>query len=229
MLDRKLQFWFYPEPTGDVGRDRNARTLQFACLLYAFAFALVAVLDAIARERVELPILVMAVVALVAAAAMNRAGMSAWAARIAILAGLLTAILLVLEARDGFRSHAMLVFPGLLLISMTLLDRKSYMTTAGIVLLAVVALGIAERHGLTGAIPGIRTPTSYDSIFYVDLTLAVFMIGSRIAGDAQKNVFDLRASIDQLSAANLELTKIAEALRESEERNPSCLQKVSSH
>jgi hypothetical protein len=100
MLDRKLQSWFYPEPTGDVGRDRNARTLQFTCLLFAFAIALVAVLDTIARERVELPILVMAVVALVAAAAMNRAGMSAWAARIAILAGLLTAILLVLEARD---------------------------------------------------------------------------------------------------------------------------------
>ena len=217
MLDRKLQFWFYPEPTGDVGRDRNARTLQFACLLYAFAFALVAVLDAIARERVELPILVMAVVALVAAAAMNRAGMSAWAARIAILAGLLTAILLVLEARDGFRSHAMLVFPGLLLISMTLLDRKSYVTTAGIVLLAVAALGIAERHGLTGAIPGIRTPTSYESIFYVDLTLAVFaMIGSRIVSDAQRNVFDLRASVERLSVANLELTKAAEALRRSE-------------
>jgi PAS domain S-box-containing protein len=217
MLDRKLQSWFYPEPTGDVGRDRNARTLQFTCLLFAFAIALVAVLDTIARERVELPILVMAVVALFAAAAMNRAGMSAWAARIAIVAVLLTAILLVLEARDGFRSHAMLVFPGLLLISMTLLDRKSYVTTAGIVLLAVAALGIAERHGLTGAIPGIRTPTSYDSIFYVDLTLAVFaMIGSRIASDAQRNVFDLRASVERLSVANLELTKAAEALRRSE-------------
>ena len=217
MLDRKLQSWFYPEPTGDVGRDRNARTLQFTCLLFAFAIALVAVLDTIARERVELPILVMAVVALVAAAAMNRAGMSAWAARMAIVAVLLTAILLVLEARDGIRSHAMLVFPGLLLISMTLLDRKSYVTTAGIVLLAVAALGIAERHGLTGAIPGIRTPTSYDSIFYVDLTLAVFaMIGSRIASDAQRNVFDLRASVERLSSANLELTKSAEALRRSE-------------
>jgi PAS domain S-box-containing protein len=217
MLDRKLQSWFYPEPTGDVGRDRNARTLQFTCLLFAFAIALVAVLDAIARERVELPILVMAVVALVAAAAMNRAGMSAWPARVSILAVLLTAILLVLEARDGLRSHAMLVFPGLLLISMTLLDRKSYVTTAVIVLLAVAALAIAETHGLTGAIPGIRTPTSYDSIFYVDLTLAVFaMIGSRIASDAQRNVFDLRASVEQLSVANLELTKAAEALRRSE-------------
>ena len=217
MLDRRLQSWFYPKPTGDVGRDRNARTLQFTCLLSAFAIALVAVLDTIARERIELPILVMAVVALVAAAAMNRAGIPAWAARIAIVALLLTAILLVLDARDGFRSHAMLVFPGLLLISMTLLDRKSYVRTAGIVLSAVAALGIAEKHGLTGAIPGIRTPTSYDSIFFVDLTLAVFaMIGSRIASDAQRNVFDLRASVERLSVANFELTRAAEALRRSE-------------
>jgi signal transduction histidine kinase/CheY-like chemotaxis protein len=217
MVDRKLQSWFYPAPTGDVGRDRNARTLQFTCLLFAFAIALVAVLNAMAREWVQLPILVMAVFALVAAAAMNRASMSRWAARIAVLALLLTAVLLVLEARDGFRSHAMLVFPGLLLISMTLLDRKSYVTTAGIVLLAVAALGIAERYGLTRAIPGIRTSTSYDSIFYVDLTLAVFaMIGSRIASDAQRNVFDLRASVERLSIANLELTTAAEALRRSE-------------
>jgi hypothetical protein len=50
MLDRKLQSWFYPEPTGDVGRDRNARTLQITCLLFAFAIALVAVLDTIARR-----------------------------------------------------------------------------------------------------------------------------------------------------------------------------------
>jgi signal transduction histidine kinase len=217
MLDRKLQSWFYPEPTGDVGRDRNARTLQFTCFLSAFAIALVAVLNAIARERVELPILVMAVVALIAAAAMNRAGMPALAAWIAILAVLLTAILLVLEARDGFRSHAMLIFPALLLVSMTLLDCKSYATTAGIVVLVVAALGIAERHGLTGAIPRIRTPTSYDSIFNVDVTLAVFaMIGSRIASDAQRNVFDLRASVERLSVANLELTQAAEALRRSE-------------
>jgi pimeloyl-ACP methyl ester carboxylesterase len=69
-------------------------------------------------------------------------------------------MLLVFEARDGFRSHAMLVFPGLLLISVMLLDRASYWTTAGIVLLAVAALGVAEKHGLTRAIPRVRTPTS---------------------------------------------------------------------
>jgi hypothetical protein len=55
MLDRKLQSCLYPESTGDVGRDRNARTLQITCLLFAFAIALVAVLDTIARERIELP------------------------------------------------------------------------------------------------------------------------------------------------------------------------------
>jgi hypothetical protein len=55
---------------------------------------------------------------------------------------LLGTILLVFEAHDGFRSHAKLVFPGLLLISVMLLDRASYMTAAGIVLLAVAALGV---------------------------------------------------------------------------------------
>jgi hypothetical protein len=78
---------------------------------------------------------------------------------------------------------------------------------------AVAVLGIAEKHGLTGAVAGIRTPKTYDSIFYIDLTLTVFaVIGRRIASDAQRNVFDLRASIERLSAANLELTETAKAL-----------------
>jgi hypothetical protein len=50
MLDRKLQSWFYPEPTGDVGRDRNARTLQFTCFLLAFAVGAVLLVSAIGRE-----------------------------------------------------------------------------------------------------------------------------------------------------------------------------------
>jgi PAS domain S-box-containing protein len=166
-----------------------------------------------------LPILDMAVVALVAAAVVNRAGESAWAARTAFLAVLLTAILLVFEARDGFRSHAMLVFPGLLLVSVMLLDRASYLTTAAIVIVAVAALGIAEKRGLTRATPGVRSPTSYESIFDVNLILLVFAtIGSRIARDAQRNVFDLRATIDRLSAANLELVQIKEHLQDSERR-----------
>ena len=218
MLDHKSQSWFYPKATGNVGRDRNARTLQFSCLLFTSALGIVAVLEAILGEQVEFPMLV-SVAGLIAAMAMNRAGRSAWAGRTAILAMMLGAILLVLEAHDGFRSHAMLVFPGLLLISVMLLDRLSYLATGGAILLAVAALGIAEKQGLTQARPGVRTSTSYDSIFYVDLTLAVFaMIGTRIVNDVQRNVFDLRASVEQLSAANLELTKTAEALRESEER-----------
>jgi len=216
MSDRKSKSWIYPKPTGDVGRDRNARTLQFSCLLFALVIGAVAVVDKVAGERVPLPILAMAV-GLAAAAALNRAGRSLWAARISILAMLLGATLLVFEARDGFRSLAMLVFPGMLLISVMLLDRASYVTTAGIVLSAVAALGIAEIHGLTRAIVGNRTPTSYDSIFYADLTLAIFaMIGSRIVGDGQRNIFDLRTSIKRLSDSNLELTETAKALKASE-------------
>ena len=148
-----LSSWFYPNPTGDVGRDRNARTLQFSCLLFGSALGVIAVLDMATGQPVPLPIL-LAAVGLFAAAAMNRAGRSMWAGRTAVLILMLGAILLVFEAHDGLRSHAMLVFPGVLLISVMLLDRASYLTTAFIVLLAVAALGIAEKHGLTQAIPG---------------------------------------------------------------------------
>jgi PAS domain S-box-containing protein len=216
-----LSSWFYPKPTGDIGRDRNTRTLQFSCLLFASALAAVAVLDVIAGDKVPLPV-PLAAAGLFGAAAMSRAGMSAGAGRTAVLVLMLGAILLVFEAHDGFRSHAMLVFPGLLLMSVMLLDRASYLTTASIVLVAVAALGIAEKHGFTQAIPGIRTRTSYDSIFYVELILAVFaMIGSRIANDDQSNVFDLRATIGQLSQANRELSERAQALRESEQAQVS--------
>jgi PAS domain S-box-containing protein len=219
MFDRTSSSWFYPKPTGDPGHDRNARTVQFACLLLASAVSTVAILNVIYREPEETPLLLFAVAGLFAAMIMNRAGRWKWAARIAFMALLLTAMLLVLNARDGFRSNAMLVFPGMLLISVMLLDRVSYMATAGIILIAVAALGLAETQGLTRAIPGVRTPTSYESIFFVDLTLLVFaMIGSRIARDGQKNVFDLHGTIERLSETNLKLAETAEALRESEQQ-----------
>jgi two-component system cell cycle sensor histidine kinase/response regulator CckA len=212
--DRKLSSWLYPKATGDPGQDRNARTLQFVCFLLAFAISMVAVLNTETRER---PLLVFAVAGLLAAVVMNRAGRPAWAARTAFMAVLLTAVLLVLEARDGFRSHAMLVFPGLLLIGVMLLDRASYVATAGMVLVAVASVGIAERQGFTLASPGMRSPTSYGSIFFVDAyLLVVALIGSRIARDTQRNVADLHANVDQFSAANRELRESAEALRVSE-------------
>jgi PAS domain S-box-containing protein len=213
MSDRKRSSWFYPKPTGDPGRDRNAGTVQFACFLLASAVSAVAVLNSFDRgPSRQSPLLLFAVAGLVAATVINRAGRWEWAARIAILAILFTAILLVFAAHDGFRSTSMLIFPLMLLLSVMLLDRASYMVTAGIILLAVAGLGIAERQGLTRAIPRVRSPTTYESIFFVDLDLLVFaLIGSRIARDSQSNVFDLRTSIDRLSAANLELRAIMDA------------------
>ena len=217
MLGWKSKSWFYPKPTGDPGRDRNARTLQFSCFLLAFAVGAVLIVSAIDREWQQTPLLVSAITGFVAAVVMNRAGRSDWAGRTAFLVVLLSAILLVFQAHDGFRSHSMLVFPGLLLISVMMLDRASYVMTAGIVVVAVAALGIAVKHGLTRATPPVRT--TYDSIFYVDLNMLVIaIIGSRIARDTQSNVLDLRATIDQVSKANLTLEETAEALRESEQQ-----------
>jgi PAS domain S-box-containing protein len=210
----KSSSWFYPKATGDPGRDRNTQTLQFACFLLASAIGGLALLYQHTRAT---PLLLFAVASLVAAGAINRAGRTVWAARIAFVAVLSAAILLVFEARDGFRSLAMLAFPGLLLITVMLMDRVSYATTAGIILAAVAALGIAEMHGLTSAIPRSRTVTDYDSIVFVDMYLLVIaLIGGRIARDTQSNVADLRTSVDRLSAMNRELRESTEALRVSE-------------
>jgi PAS domain S-box-containing protein len=217
MLDRKAPSWFYPKATGDLGRDRHARTLQFSCVLLTFAVGLFAIVGAGGRQPRETLLLAFATAGLVAASIMNRAGRSSWAAQTAFLAALSTAILLVLNARDGFRSHAMLVFPGLLLISVLLPDRSSYVTTAGVVLVAVAALGIAVKQGVTRATLPARTTA--ESIVFVELNLLVVaLIGSRIARDTQRNVFDLRANIDQLSAANFELIQIRKNLQDSEHR-----------
>lgn len=220
MFGLKSRHWFYPKPTSDPGRDRNARTVQFACLLLAFALSAVVILDVASGElSPQTLIQVLAVTGLLVAMLTNRSGRYEWAARSAFLAVLSTAMLLVFEASDGYRSLAMLMFPGMLLICVMLLDRASYLITAGVVLVAVTILGIAEKQGLTRAIPHVRSSTTYESIFYVDLNLLVFaMIGSRIASDAQRNVFDLRTTIDRVSKTNLKLEETAEALRESQQR-----------
>ena len=126
MVDRKTLTLFHIESTGDPGRDRNARTLQFSCFLLAFAIGMVGLLNFTAQGSPhETPLLLSAAFGLIGAAVINRAGRPDWAARTAFLAVLLTAVLLVFQARDGFRSHAMLAFPGLLLISVMLPDRVS--------------------------------------------------------------------------------------------------------
>jgi hypothetical protein len=138
----------------------------------------------------------MSVVGLLAAMVMNRAGIWKGVARTAILAILLTGILLVVQARDGFRSHAM-NFPGVVV---------DFRDVAGSLLLpgnceyrSIVGSGIGNRgiHGIGRVTPPVRTPTNYSSVFYVDLVpLVLVVIGSRIARDAHGNVLDLRATID---------------------------------
>jgi PAS domain S-box-containing protein len=217
MSDRKQDSWFYPKLTGDLGRDRNARTLQIAYCLGAFAIVSVLVVNLLAPTQKETPLLMAGAAGLLIAATMNRAGKWEWAARIGVLSALLTAILLVAGARDGFRSHAMLMFPGLLFIAVMLLDRTYYLLTAAIVLLAVAGLGVAEIYGLVGQIPPVRTPTSYAAILSVDLhLLAIAIIGCLIVRDTERNVVDLDANVQRLSAANGELERAYDARRQRE-------------
>jgi PAS domain S-box-containing protein len=218
MANTRLSSSLYPKPTGDPGRDRNAQTLQISCFLLALVVGFITILD-IAEHAPQTPLLLITTAALIGAALTNRAGRSDWAGRIVFGVVFVSAVLLVFQANDGIRSHAMLVFPGLLLISLMLMDRASYIATATAILVAVAALGVAEIHGLTLAKPGVRSPTSYDSILYLNLLLLVIaLIGSRITRDSEKNAADLRAGIDRLSAANLELVRMKDHLEESEHR-----------
>jgi PAS domain S-box-containing protein len=217
MLGYRSDSRFYPRATGDPGQDRNGRTVQFSSLLFASVIALMAALDALSGSR-ETPTLALALLGLVAAMAINRAGKWEWAAWLALSSILFTAVMLVYEARDGFRSNAMLIFPGMLLLSVMLLNRVAYSVTASVILLAVAALGVAERLGLTQAIPGRRSLTTLEGIFFVDLFLLVLaIIGSRLARDIQIDIFDLRTNINRLSEANLELQQTAEAWRNSKQ------------
>jgi PAS domain S-box-containing protein len=72
-------------------------------------------------------------------------------------------------------------------------------------------------NGLLLADPRLHRPGGIGSIIGVDLNLLVMaVIGGLIARDTQRNVSDLRTSIDELSAANLELKRAQEAARQSD-------------
>src|SRR5215475_13430100 len=107
---RETSSWLYPTPTGDLGRDRIARTIQFACLLLSVVIGTLTISNLISHPDTNV-VFLGAAGALLLTAVMNRLGHGKWAAHIAFLVMLLTATLLVFEARDGFRSLAMLVFP----------------------------------------------------------------------------------------------------------------------
>src|SRR3954469_24418145 len=116
MFDRRRLSWSYPELTGNPGQDRNTRTVQFTCVVLVCAMGVVAITNGLTSHRRETSLLVLAVAGLVAAWFMNRMGKWKWAARTALLVLIFTAVMLVFHASDGFRSHAMLMFPGMLLL-----------------------------------------------------------------------------------------------------------------
>jgi len=182
------------------------------------AIGTLAVSNVLTHEPAENAVLFVAVGGLLAAAFANRAGNTTVATLTVFVAALVTAAMLVFEARDGFRSHAMLIFPGLLLISVMFMDRASYALTAAMVLITVAVLGVADKFGYMRAIPGFRSLTSYDSILIVDvLLLLIALIGSRIARNIQSNTLDLHDAVADASRVNRELGEAAEAARQREQ------------
>lgn len=201
---------FIPQRTSDPATDRHARSLFFACTGLFILLAITIGLSLLYGDRRDLPILSLTEVPVFAAMATSYMGQWKWATRIVTFATLVALTMLVIGARDGFRSIAMLGFPGLLVISVLLLDRGSYVAFAAATLLIVTGLGVAEIHGLIPRVPIVRSPTNYATIANVDLMfLLIASVGGLLARDLRRNIGDIRETADQLAAANREL-KITE-------------------
>ena len=200
--------WFYPKWTGDTGTDRSARVLQTNCLVALIIIGFVMMLTIVFGDAEELPVLAFAAMGLLSTLVVNKRGNYRWAARLASIVVLVTASLLVMSAKDGFRSIAMLIFPALLVLSVLLLDWGDYAVFAGLAILAVTALGIGKIQGILPFRTLRRTPTTYLTVILVDfILLSTSIIGGLIARDARRNITDIRRTLDQLTASNGQLRR----------------------
>lgn len=215
-----MKFSIYPTLTGDRAADRSARTIQNVCLMAIVVLALSTLpVFSSAWQRLEsfffLALLLCAMV-------LNRAGRWVWAARVSVSSLLLTAVVAMIQAQDGFRSHAVILFPGLLVLAIVLLDRTSYFVVGACTVVAAVGLGVAEMQGRIGSIPPVHTPTNWASVISVGfILLAITVIGGFVAYDTQENVHDLRRSFSRLKTAN-------EQMRQSEEKYRSLFEHMHS-
>jgi two-component system, cell cycle sensor histidine kinase and response regulator CckA len=205
-----LAVWHHLKLTGARSADRHAASLQLGCLALSVALGLL-LIHAAGWERSDMvwP-LASAELAALGAFTLSYRGERVWAARLAAYGVLLSSVLMVTQAHDGFRSIVMLAFPGVLLIAVMLLDGVDYSVLAAATLLAVTGLGVAEMHGLSPVVPITRTTTDLSTIAIVDLILLVLaFFGQLLTRDARRNLAEIRAAADQLAAANRELTRSA--------------------
>ncbi len=206
--------WRYARFTGDPGGDRHAVSIHFGCVVLAMAFAVVIVRSALWERGSELVPMAAGELLVLAAVVLNYAGKWIWAIRLCALAVLFAVTCEVIGARDGFRTIAMLSFPGLLLIAIMLLRAVDYVVLALATLLTVTCLGVAEIHGLIPTVPIARTPTDYGTVFFVDLILVVTAIfGAMVTRDARLNLASIRATVGQLAGANRDLGRSEERYR----------------
>jgi PAS domain S-box-containing protein len=200
--------WWRPRPTGDSGGDHHAVSIHYGCVVASLAFAAGIVRSTGWGAGYRLAPLVIGELTALAALVLNYFGQWAWAVRLAVFGALFANAFLVTEARDGFRSIAMLGFPGLLVIAVMLLRAVDYLLLASATLLTVTVLGVAEIHGLVPWVPIVHSPTDYLTVITVDLTLlAIAFIGGLLARDARLNLAAIRTSADRLAAANRELAR----------------------
>jgi len=200
--------WRGPRLTDDPVGHRHAVSIHFGCITLLVAFTSVIVRSAGWEHGAQIVPMAIAELMVVVALFLNYGGKWIWAARLSAFAVLFGVTIEVIGARDGFRSIAMLAFPGLLVIAVMVLRAVDYLVLAFATLLTVTGLGVAEIHGLIPTVPIVRTPTDYVTVFFVDLILVVVAIyGALLTRDLRLNLARTSATADQLVHANRELTR----------------------
>ncbi len=183
-------------------------SIHYGCIAVSVAFAIAIVRVAGWESGSRLPPVVAGEVVALAALALSYLGQWAWAIRLAALGALAVDAIMAAEAQDGFRSIALLGFPGLLVVAVLVMRAADYLVLAGATLLTVTVLGVAEINGLIPWVPIARSPTTYATILMVDLVLVMTaFLGGLLARDARLNLASVRATVDRLATTNLELAR----------------------
>ncbi len=190
----------YPKLTGDSGRDRRASGIHSGCIALSIAFAFLIIRSVGWRHGDSVLPMAVGELAALGALRLNYVGNWIAAVRLVYFGMLFVSTFLVSTAHDGFRSIAMLLFPGVLLIGVMVPKGVDYLFLAFATLLTVTGLGVAEIHGIIPTVPIVRTTTDYWTVFFVDLILLVIaFVGYLLSRNDRLNLVEVRLLAENIS------------------------------
>jgi PAS domain S-box-containing protein len=136
----------------------------------------------------------------------NHLGSQIWAIRITICGMLFVASALAYVAHDGFRSIAISMLPGLLVVAALLIDPRWYLVLTALVVGIVTSIGLREMDAVAHGHVITRSVTKYATIAQFDCILTVVAVAAGLlARNLRASLRRTRQTVAQLDQANQEL------------------------